>query len=68
MKVQISRPEDALLDPIKKMKNLSHTCSKYYYNPGHDIMGTFEFSGFLGKILKMLLLFAPFSPKSMLGM
>ena len=38
------------------------------YNPGHNIMGTFEFSGFLGKILKMLLLFAPFSPKSVLGM
>ena len=37
-------------------------------NLGHNIIGTFEFSGFLGKMLKVLLLFSPFSPKSMLGM
>ena len=33
------------------------------YNPGQNIMDTFEYSEFFSKILKMLLLFAPFSPK-----
>ena len=31
-------------------------------NHGHNIIDTFEFSAFLGTIMKMLLLFAPFSP------
>ena len=37
-------------------------------NHGHNIIATFEFSVILGTMMKMLLLFAPFSPKSMLGM